>query len=159
MLRVDGRMRRIDTALPLTTESIERLVVDIMPDANREQFDRRHDTDFSYEIDGLARFRANVFRDRHGMGAVFRAIPADILTAEQLGLSPQILQLCQLTKGLVVVSGPTGSGKSTIPPGRSRRPPSGSRSRETRRRAWRSGSRGPGCRRAGRPQPARRVAG
>ena len=114
MLRVDGRLQRVDdTAAPLTTESIERLVVDIMPEANREEFDRRHDTDFAYEVDGLARFRANVFVDRHGMGAVFRAIPADILTAEQLDLSPQILRLCQLTKGLVVVTGPTGSGKST----------------------------------------------
>ena len=113
MLRIDGRLERINTALPLTTESIERLVVDIMPEANREEFDRRHDTDFAYEVDGLARFRANVFVDRHGMGAVFRAIPSDILTAEQLNLSPEILRLCHLTKGLVVVTGPTGSGKST----------------------------------------------
>ena len=73
----------------------------------------RHDTDFAYEIPGLARFRANIFMDRKGRGAVFRVIPAKILTAEQLGLSPQILKLCQLNKGLVLVTGPTGSGKST----------------------------------------------
>ena len=74
---------------------------------------RRHDTDFAYEIAGLARFRANIFVDRKGPGAVFRVIPSKILTAEQLGLSPHILQLCNLTKGLVLVTGPTGSGKST----------------------------------------------
>ena len=73
----------------------------------------RHDTDFAYEIPGLARFRANVFMDRKGRGAVFRVIPSKILTAEQLGLSPAILKLCQLNKGLVLVTGPTGSGKST----------------------------------------------
>ena len=73
----------------------------------------RHDTDFAYEIPGLARFRANVFADRKGPGAVFRVIPSKILTAEQLGLSPHILQLCKLNKGLVLVTGPTGSGKST----------------------------------------------
>ena len=74
---------------------------------------RRHDTDFAYEIPGLARFRANVFMDRKGSGAVFRVIPSKILTAEDLGLSSHILQLCRLSKGLVLVTGPTGSGKST----------------------------------------------
>src|SRR5262249_32454895 len=63
-------------------------------------------------IPGLARFRANIFMDRKGMGAVFRVIPSKILTAEQLGLSPAILNLCKLNKGLVLVTGPTGSGKS-----------------------------------------------
>ena len=84
-----------------------------MPEKNRHEFHERHDTDFAYEIPGLARFRANVFMDRKGRGAVFRVIPANILTAEQLGLSPHILQLCRLSKGLVLVTGPTGSGKST----------------------------------------------
>ena len=84
-----------------------------MPAANRAEFDARHDTDFAHEIEGLARFRANVFADRKGMGGVFRVIPSAILSAEALNLSPHILQLCQLTKGLVLVTGPTGSGKST----------------------------------------------
>ncbi len=84
-----------------------------MPKKNQEEFERRHDTDFAYEIEDLARFRVNIFMDRKGMGAVFRVIPTEILTAEQLNLSPHILKLCQLSKGLVLVTGPTGSGKST----------------------------------------------
>ena len=114
LLRVDGRMTPLDPdAASLTPTAIERLVVEMMPPANKAEFERRRDTDFSYEIARLARFRANVFMDRKGLGAVFRAIPAKILTAEQLELSLQILQLCHLSKGLVVVTGPTGSGKST----------------------------------------------
>src|SRR4029434_7680964 len=85
----------------------------IIPERNREEFDRRPDTDFAYEIGGLGRFRSNIFMDRKGPGAVFRVIPSKILTAEDLGLSPHILELCQLNKGLVLVTGPTGSGKST----------------------------------------------
>jgi twitching motility protein PilT len=94
-------------------DDVMALLHPIMPVANREEFESRHDTDVAYEIKGLARFRANMFLDRKGPGAVFRVIPAQILTAEQLGLSPHILQLCRLTKGLVLVTGPTGSGKST----------------------------------------------
>ena len=97
----------------LSREDVSALLQPIMPETNRAEYDRRHDTDFAYEITGLARFRANMFLDRKGPGAVFRVIPAKILTAEQLGLSPHILQLCKLTKGLVLVTGPTGSGKST----------------------------------------------
>ena len=114
LLRLDGKMRPLDPdAAPLTPTEVERLVVAIMPQANKAEFERRHDTDFAYEIVGLARFRANVFLDRKGLGAVFRAIPAEIMTAEQLKLSPHVLDLCHLSKGLVVVTGPTGSGKST----------------------------------------------
>src|SRR5207302_2848936 len=96
-----------------TSDAVEQLVDPIMPEKNRGEFQERHDTDFAYEIPGLARFRANVFLDRKGRGAVFRVIPTNILTAEQLGLSAYILALCRLHKGLVLVTGPTGSGKST----------------------------------------------
>jgi len=114
LIRKDGSMTPLDpAAAPLTPESIERLLDPIMPEKNRHEFHERHDTDFAYEIAGLARFRANIFMDRKGRGAVFRVIPTDILTAEQLGLSPHVLQLCRLHKGLVLVTGPTGSGKST----------------------------------------------
>jgi twitching motility protein PilT len=98
---------------PLTASDIERLLWPIAPERNREEFGRRHDTDFAYEVPGLARFRCNFFMDRKGMGGVFRVIPARIMTAEEMGLSREILDLCTLPKGLVVVTGPTGSGKST----------------------------------------------
>jgi twitching motility protein PilT len=114
LVRKDGRMEALDSsASALTAEDIETLLAPIMPERNRKEFAERHDTDFAYEIPDLARFRANAFVDRKGPGAVFRVIPTKILTAEQLGLSQHLLQLCHLNKGLVLVTGPTGSGKST----------------------------------------------
>ena len=115
MVRKDGVMQPLSAAAaaPLDADAIAGLIHPIMPEKNREEFRDRHDTDFAYEIQGLARFRANIFMDRKGCGAVFRVIPSNILTAEQLGLSPHILNLCKLNKGLVLVTGPTGSGKST----------------------------------------------
>ncbi|MGQ0736035.1 MAG: type IV pilus twitching motility protein PilT [Acidobacteriota bacterium] len=114
LVRTDGRMQPLDAqSEPLTDEGLSGLLAPIMPADNRREFEDTHDTDFAYEILGLARFRANVFADRKGRGAVFRVIPSKILTAEQLGLSPHVLKLCDLNKGLVLVTGPTGSGKST----------------------------------------------
>jgi twitching motility protein PilT len=114
LVRKDGEMQPlVESAGPLTTDMVRRLLWEIMPEANRAEFEARHDTDFAYEIAGLARFRANVFLDRLGVGAVFRVIPSKILSAETLGLSSHVLGLCELKKGLVLVTGPTGSGKST----------------------------------------------
>jgi twitching motility protein PilT len=114
LIRKDGEIQPLEPdAAALTPETVVTLLEPIMPAHNREEFGRRHDTDFAYEISGLARFRANVFMDRKGRGAVFRVIPSKILTAEDLGLSPHILGLCKLNKGLILVTGPTGSGKST----------------------------------------------
>jgi len=114
LVRKDGEIKLLEEgAEPLTASDVVALLEPIMPEKNRAEFERRHDTDFAYEIQGLARFRANVFMDRKGRGAVFRVIPSKILTAEDLGLSQYILQLCRLNKGLVLVTGPTGSGKST----------------------------------------------
>jgi twitching motility protein PilT len=114
LLRKDGSMQKLDpNGAVLDNDAIAGLVQPIMPDKNRHEFRDRRDTDFAYEIPGLARFRANVFMDRKGCGAVFRVIPGNILTAETLGLSQYILNLCKLNKGLVLVTGPTGSGKST----------------------------------------------
>jgi len=114
IIRKDGHMVPLDpAAAPLTPQDLVSLLGPIMPEKNRKEFTERHDTDFAYEIADLARFRSNVFADRKGPGAVFRVIPSKILTAEQLNLSPAILQLCTLNKGLVLVTGPTGSGKST----------------------------------------------
>ncbi len=114
MMRADGKMRSLaDGQDALTADMMRSLLTSIMPSKNQEEFAARHDTDFAYEIPGLARFRCNIFMDRKGMGGVFRIIPTKILTAEQLGLSKAIMDLCSLSKGLVVVTGPTGSGKST----------------------------------------------
>jgi twitching motility protein PilT len=114
LVRRDGHMVALDpAAAPLTPQDLVALLGPIMPEKNRKEFTEKHDTDFAYEIADLARFRSNVFADRKGPGAVFRVIPSRILTAEQLNLSPAILKLCMLNKGLVLVTGPTGSGKST----------------------------------------------
>jgi twitching motility protein PilT len=114
LVRKDGHMQPLEEgAAILSAEDVEAFLDPITPEKNRDEFGERRDTDFAYAIEGLARFRANMFMDRKGRGAVFRVIPASILTAEQLGLSPAILQLCRLSKGLVLVTGPTGSGKST----------------------------------------------
>ncbi|MBI2682795.1 MAG: type IV pilus twitching motility protein PilT [Acidobacteriales bacterium] len=114
MLRIDGEMAPIPgyTEL-LSPDYLSKILFELMPEKNREEFKRRRDTDFAYELGTEARFRCNVFMDRKGMGGVFRQIPTKILTAEQLNLSKDILKLCYLTKGLVLVTGPTGSGKST----------------------------------------------
>jgi len=114
LVRKDGRIQPLDESAPvLSDEMLVRLLEPITPAANRHEFAESHDTDFAYEIPGLARFRANLFADRNGRGAVFRVIPTKLITAEDLGLSQAILNLCQLNKGLVLVTGPTGSGKST----------------------------------------------
>jgi len=114
MVRRDGDMGRLDEGMPrLKGEQIMELIRPIIPDRNLKEFESDHDTDFAYEIAGTSRFRANVFLDRRGVGAVFRTIPAEIATAEKLGLSTAIQNLCYLSKGLVLVTGPTGSGKST----------------------------------------------
>jgi len=113
MVRHDGEMSPVPQWPVLCSSEIEAMLWEIAPLRNKEQFEERHDTDFAYEITGLSRFRVNVFMDRKGVGAVFRVIPSKIITAEDLNLSKEILNLCRLPKGLVLVTGPTGSGKST----------------------------------------------
>ena len=95
LVRKDGRIQPLDPNMPALTEDyLKRLIDPIMPAANLAEFAEKHDTDFAYEVPNLARFRANVFADRKGRGAVFRVIPSEILTAEKLGLSQHILNLC-----------------------------------------------------------------
>ena len=113
LFRKDGSMVALSQTEPLSAERAREMLYSITPSRRREEFEERADCDFSYEIPGLARFRCNLFQDRKGTGGVFRVIPSDILTVEDLGISPHILKLCHLMKGLVVVTGPTGSGKST----------------------------------------------
>jgi twitching motility protein PilT len=112
--RVDGSIVPLGGGrTPLSSAQLEALIDVIMPERNRVEFKETNDTDFAYEFGTRARMRCNVFRDIGGVGAVFRQIPSKILTAEQLGLPQSVLNLCELDKGLVVVTGPTGSGKST----------------------------------------------
>ncbi|NRA34278.1 MAG: type IV pilus twitching motility protein PilT [Polyangiaceae bacterium] len=114
MIRVDGDMRALTNQAQLTPEAVQKMLWPIVPPLNREEFTRRRDTDFAYEIPGKARFRANMFVDRRGVGGVFRIIPSDIMTGEDLGIPSEILhRFSTLQKGLVLVTGPTGSGKST----------------------------------------------
>ncbi len=113
MVRLHGDIRPLAGYTALTSDHIQLMCDDIAPAKNRREFREVNDTDFAYEIQGLARFRVNLFRDRKGAGAVFRQIPAEIQSLEKLGLPESVKNLCQLTKGLVLVTGPTGSGKST----------------------------------------------
>jgi twitching motility protein PilT len=112
VMRVHGHMQRIKFR-ELTPKDMETLVYEIMEEDWRTRFLDTLDFDFAYEVKELARFRVNVFWQRKGLGAVLRTIPTKILTAQQLGLPDAILKFCMLTKGLVLVTGPTGSGKST----------------------------------------------
>ncbi len=98
---------------PLTPQQTERLLFGIMPEENKKEFNAVGDTDFAYELKGCGRFRCNIFRDRHGPGGVFRIIPADIITADELDLPRSVREFCKLPKGLILLTGPTGSGKST----------------------------------------------
>jgi twitching motility protein PilT len=113
MLRASGEIEPIPGEAVLTSDDIDVMLSTLMLERNREEFREINDTDFAHEILGLARFRGNALRDRKGTGAVFRAIPAAVVTVEQMGLSQEVQRLCHLTKGLVLVTGPTGSGKST----------------------------------------------
>src|SRR5213593_4751990 len=112
IFRTHGEMKRQATP-PISMEQLELMLLAVMPERNRGEWKETGDSDFAYEIAGLARFRVNAARDRKGPMAVFRVIPAQVVTAEQLGISKEVQQLCYLTKGLVLVTGPTGSGKST----------------------------------------------
>ena len=114
MYRLHGDMVALkDFPAPLSSEHILLMCEEIAPGPNRNEFRKDNDTDLAYEIPGTARFRVNMFRDRRGVGAVFRQIPHKILTFEDLGLPDCARNLCMLHKGLVLVTGPTGSGKST----------------------------------------------
>jgi twitching motility protein PilT len=113
ILRHHGEMARLDGFPVLDDATLSTMLRAIMPERNRLEFAESNDTDYAHEIPGCARFRANALKDRNGVAAVFRQIPAEVVTVEQMGISPEVQRLCYLTKGLVLVTGPTGSGKST----------------------------------------------
>jgi twitching motility protein PilT len=113
MFRKDGSILPLKNDEPIDASRMKMLLYEIMPKKNEEEFNARNDTDFAYELQGAGRYRCNIFRDHRGIGGVFRLIPSEILTVEQLGLPKTVLNFCSLNKGLVLVTGPTGSGKST----------------------------------------------
>lgn len=111
-LRIRGDMERVKYKI-LDNDELKAMLYEIAPEDKVKLFEESGDADFGYEIPGLARYRANFFMQKYGVAAVFREIPSEILTAEQLGLPPVISKLAGLPRGLVLVTGPTGSGKST----------------------------------------------
>jgi twitching motility protein PilT len=112
VLRVHGDIERVKFKT-MENETLKAMLYEICPEDKIKIFEERGDMDFGYEIPGLARYRCNFFQQKYGIGAVFREIPSDILTCDQLGLPKVISKLANLPKGLVLVTGPTGSGKST----------------------------------------------
>lgn len=112
MIRVDGDVRRINVP-PMAHKEVRGLIYDIMNDKQRKDFEEFLETDFSFEVPGVARFRVNAFNHNRGAGAVFRTIPSKVLTMEDLGLGKIFTELSLLPRGMVLVTGPTGSGKST----------------------------------------------
>jgi len=112
ILRRDGAIISLREEV-ISAQRAKTVIYEIMPPRNEKEYNERSDTDFAYDIPGLARFRVNVFRDIKGIGAVFRVIPSDILTMQDLRLPEPVRKFCTLQKGLVLVTGPTGSGKST----------------------------------------------
>ncbi len=112
IIRMRGDLERIKYDV-LTNDGLKALLYEITPEHKIKVFEETGDVDFAYEIPGLARYRANFFQQKYGVAAVFREIPSKILTCEQLALPPVLSKLAQLPRGLVLVTGPTGSGKST----------------------------------------------
>jgi len=112
VLRIRGDLERVKYKV-LENDELKAMLYEITPEPKIKEFEETGDVDFAYEIPGLGRYRANFFLQKNGVGAVFRQIPSEILTCEQLGLPPVIKRLAHLPRGLVLVTGPTGSGKST----------------------------------------------
>jgi twitching motility protein PilT len=112
MMRVDGEIRRVNID-PFDHKEIHALIYDIMNDKQRKDYEEFLETDFSFELPGVARFRVNAFNQQRGAGAVFRTIPSEILSLEDLNAPKFFAELTEKKRGLVLVTGPTGSGKST----------------------------------------------
>lgn len=112
-IRVHGHLRSLEGYRLLTSADTKQLAYSVLTDAQKHRFEENLELDFSFGVKGLSRFRANIFNQRGAVGAVFRAIPYEIKAFDQLGLPPIVKQLCDKPRGLILVTGPTGSGKST----------------------------------------------
>ncbi len=112
-LRIHGNIIPIAQDRELQHEELCDMFMSVTPEKNKREFKQDGDTDFVYQLDGVGRFRSNLFMDRNGIGGVFRAIPDYIPSLRELGLPSTVMQLCRLQQGLILVTGPTGSGKST----------------------------------------------
>ena len=112
-IRVDGHLRPLEGYKVLTSADTKQLAYSVLTDAQKHRFEENLELDFSFGVKGLSRFRANIFNQRGAVGAVFRAIPYEIKPFEALGLPPVVKQMCDKPRGLILVTGPTGSGKST----------------------------------------------
>ena len=113
LVRVHGEIRPLEGYRPLNASETKQLAYSVLTDAQKHRFEENLELDFSFGVKGLSRFRANIFNQRGAVGAVFRAIPYEIKSFEELGLPPVVQELCKKPRGLVLVTGPTGSGKST----------------------------------------------
>jgi twitching motility protein PilT len=112
MIRVDGDVRRINLP-PMSHKEVHDLIYEIMNDKQRKDYEEFMETDFSFEVPGIARFRVNAFNHNRGAGGVFRTIPSKVLSMEDLGMGQVFRDISMMPRGLVLVTGPTGSGKST----------------------------------------------
>jgi twitching motility protein PilT len=112
-VRVDGHLRPVEAVRTLTSADTKSLAYSVLTDAQKHRFEENLELDFSFGVRGLSRFRANLFNQRGAVGAVFRAIPYEIKSFDDLGLPPVVSTLCDKPRGLILVTGPTGSGKST----------------------------------------------
>jgi len=110
-VRLNGTLTPVTK--PLQPAVAEKLIREILPERNLQEFEETNDTDFAYHLEGLARFRVNIYRDRFGMGGAFRQIPERIMTVEELGVPQSVVEFASLSRGLVLVTGPTGCGKTT----------------------------------------------
>ncbi|MHB8550906.1 MAG: ATPase, T2SS/T4P/T4SS family, partial [Acidiferrobacterales bacterium] len=108
LIRIDGDVKRINVD-PLDDRTVHNMIYDIMTDKQQKDYEEFLETDFSFDLPNISRFRVNAFNQQRGPGAVFRTIPAKVLTLEQLGTPPSFKDICEQPRGIVLVTGPTGS--------------------------------------------------